>query len=102
WCAGACCRAAEKAGADGVLLLTARYWRRRFGADPAIVGQALRMNGRPITVIGVLPPLPPYPGTDDVFMPTSNCPFRSRPAIISNRRANMIELWGLLRPGATL
>ncbi|HEY8022596.1 MAG TPA: ABC transporter permease [Thermoanaerobaculia bacterium] len=92
----------ERTGADQVLLLTDRYWRRRFGGDPGIVGQSLRMNGRPITVIGVLPPLPPYPSTDDVFMPTSNCPFRSRPDIIRNRRANMVQLWGRLKPGASL
>jgi len=91
----------ERAGAPHVLLLTDQYWRRRFGGDPRIVGQALRMNGQPITVIGVLPPLPPYPGTNDVYMPTSNCPFRSDPALIANRGASLIQLWGRLDPGAS-
>jgi putative ABC transport system permease protein len=91
----------ERMGADHVLLLTDQYWRRRFGGDPAIVGKALRMNGRTITVIGVLPPLPPYPGTNDVYMPTTSCPFRSNPAIASNRGASLVQLWGRLKPGAT-
>ncbi len=39
-----------------VVLLTDAFWRRRFQADPAIVGGDIRLNGRPVLVIGVLPP----------------------------------------------
>ena len=42
-------------GAADVVLLTEAYWRRRFGADPAIVGQTLRINGEPSLVVGVMP-----------------------------------------------
>ncbi len=38
-----------------VVMLSDGFWRRRFGADPAIVGRAITMNARPATVIGVLP-----------------------------------------------
>jgi hypothetical protein len=40
------------------------YWRRRFGADPNIVGKSLTFNGTPFLVIGVMPPdfIFPYPG----------------------------------------
>jgi putative ABC transport system permease protein len=38
-----------------VVVLSDGFWRRRFGADPSIVGQALTFNARPATVIGVLP-----------------------------------------------
>jgi putative ABC transport system permease protein len=37
------------------VLLSDGFWRRRFGADPAIVGKAITVNARPATVIGVLP-----------------------------------------------
>ena len=37
------------------------------------------MNDRVHTVVGVLPPLPGYPDENDVYMPASACPFRSRP-----------------------
>jgi putative ABC transport system permease protein len=43
-------------GRDGVLILTDTYWRRRFAADPNIVGKAVLLDGRGSTVIGVLPP----------------------------------------------
>src|SRR5687768_18548907 len=42
-------------GAEPVAVLTDGFWRRRFGADPGVVGRALIMNGLPVTVVGVLP-----------------------------------------------
>jgi putative ABC transport system permease protein len=37
-----------------VVLLGEAVWRRRFGADPSIVGRAVRLNGQPYTVLGVV------------------------------------------------
>jgi putative ABC transport system permease protein len=37
-----------------VVLLGEAVWRRRFSADPSIVGRAVRLNGEPYTVIGVV------------------------------------------------
>jgi putative ABC transport system permease protein len=92
----------DRPGADWVLLLTYDYWQSRFGGDPGIVGQRLRMNGRAITVIGVLPRLPAYPGKDRVFMPTSSCPFRSAENLKSNRSFRLVSLWGVVKPGETV
>src|SRR5262245_12329027 len=39
-----------------VAVFTERLWRRRFGSDPAIVGQIVSLNGNAHTVVGVLPP----------------------------------------------
>jgi putative ABC transport system permease protein len=89
-------------GADPVLLLTYDYWRDRFGGDPGIVGQRLRMNDRPILVIGVLPRLPAYPGKDRVFMPTSSCPYRSAESTKASRTFRLVSLWGRLKPGVTV
>ena len=44
------------------------------------------MNDRVHTVVGVLPPIPQYPHENDVYMPTTACPFRSRAAVAENRR----------------
>jgi len=41
-------------GKDHVLIMTNRLWRERFGSDPQIIGQQLRLNGEPYTVVGVL------------------------------------------------
>jgi predicted permease len=46
--------AEEQPGHD-VVLLTEGLWRRHFAADPNIVGRAIPLDGRPYTVVGVLP-----------------------------------------------
>ncbi len=38
-----------------VVLISERLWRRRFAADPHIIGKNIRMDGVPITIIGVMP-----------------------------------------------
>jgi predicted permease len=40
---------------DEVVVLGNRFWRSRLRGDPAVVGRAIRLNGRPYTVVGVLP-----------------------------------------------
>lgn len=64
-------------GAEAVLILSHRYWVEKFGADPKVIGRVLEMNNRPHTVVGVLPDFPEYPRHNDVYMPTSACPFRA-------------------------
>ncbi|MEZ5318315.1 MAG: ABC transporter permease [Vicinamibacterales bacterium] len=45
------------APAEGTeVVLTDALWRRRYGSDPAIVGRAVRLDGRVVTVVGVMPP----------------------------------------------
>jgi putative ABC transport system permease protein len=89
----------EDHGADAVLILSYEYWKNRHGADPNIVGHIFQMNNRPHTVIGVLPPIPQYPAQSDVYMPTSQCPFRSSPQFIANRTSRMMTAFGRLKPG---
>ena len=38
-----------------VVVLSEGFWRRRFAADPGIVGRSLVLDGRPTTVVGVMP-----------------------------------------------
>jgi predicted permease len=64
-------------GAPAVLILGYEYWRDKFGGDKSVVGRVLQMNDKPHTIVGVLPPYPQYPRRNDVYMPTSACPFRS-------------------------
>lgn len=52
--------------ADRVVVLSDGVWRRRFGADPAIIGRALVLNDEPWTVVGVMPASfrSPMPGAE--------------------------------------
>ncbi len=90
----------ERQGGDAVLVLSYKYWKQSHAGDPNIVGTVFRMNNRPHTVIGVLPPFPEYPAESDVYMPTANCPFRSSTALIENRQARLLSaVFGRLKPG---
>ncbi len=55
--------AAEDAdGHNQVAILTDSLWRRRFQADPAVIGRKILLNGSPFEVIGVLPASFQFPG----------------------------------------
>lgn len=62
-------RADEAPGAAKVVLLSDRLWRRRFGADPNIVGRSLSLNGEPHTVAGVLPAGFRFPAKAELWAP---------------------------------
>src|SRR5437867_2964611 len=42
-------------GNHRVLLLTQRYWKNHFGADPAVIGRTVRVDGEAHVIVGVLP-----------------------------------------------
>jgi len=42
-------------GRDGVVILSARLWQRRFNSDPNLVGKEISLNGRNFTVVGIMP-----------------------------------------------
>ncbi|MBV8515341.1 MAG: ABC transporter permease [Acidobacteria bacterium] len=42
-------------GADPVVVISDRYWKTRFHADPNIVGKQAAINGHPVTIVGVTP-----------------------------------------------
>jgi len=92
----------DQPGAPAVLLLSYEYWKKHERGDPGIVGKTFQMNDRVHTVIGVLPPVPQYPNENDVYMPTSACPYRSSPGMISNRNSRMMSLFGRMKPGVSV
>ena len=89
-----------RGGPHPVALLANAYWRRRFTADPAIVGKAIEMNGTPVTVVGVLPE-----GFDfgAVFSPGAKVDLFV-PLDLNHERdwGNIVTLIARLKPGATV
>lgn len=84
-----------------VAMLSDALWRRRFGADPKMIGRALDFDGGPVTVVGVLPAWFDF-GT--IFAPGTKVdlyePFPLSPE--TNRWGNTIAIVGRLKPGASL
>ena len=65
-------------GNTRVVIISDGLWRRRFGADPGILGRAITINLQPYTVIGVLPPSFRWGRDTDRLAPLAPDPARSR------------------------
>jgi predicted permease len=83
--------AEEKAGAPGVIVLSNRYWRDRFGGDYQVIGRQVEMNDHVHTIVGVLPPLPSFPSEADIYLPTSACPLRISEAADQSRTMRLVS-----------
>ena len=83
-----------------VVILTYQFWRRQFAADTGIVGQAITLDNKPVTVIGVLPPTFDF---GSVFAPGSKSDLFG-PAILDDMRewGNTLALVARLKPGITV
>ena len=90
----------EKPGAPPVLLLSFEYWERSFGGDPTVVGKTFRMNDKPHTVIGVLPPFPQYPRAKRRLHALVRLPFPLQSRKPSpDRQGRMLRMFGRMKPG---
>jgi len=99
----------DKLGAAPVVVLSYQFWQERFGADPAVIGQPLKLNRQSFTIIGVTPPS--FTGTLQVgYYPAVTVPIACEPLLRGARSrlgtANepgswCLHLMGRLKPGAT-
>lgn len=90
-------------GAEPVALLGHALWRERFGADPAVVGRTVTLNGRPVAVAGVAPPgFRGLSGGAEVFVPVHAGAGLIARFLVSGGQAHWLQAVGRLRPGATL
>lgn len=82
------------------IILSHGFWKTRFGADPHITGRQLTMNGRPASVVGVLPPDFDFSA---VFEPGSRIdmlvPFPLTQT--TDRWGNTLAVIGRLKPGVS-
>jgi putative ABC transport system permease protein len=86
----------EKPGTPRVAMIGEGLWKRRFGADPSIVGRALTLNGLDYTVVGIAPAALTVMTGGDVWTPLTIDPGREI------RLNHVIFVAGRLRPGVTL
>jgi putative ABC transport system permease protein len=61
-------------GAPPVAVLAATYWASRYDSDPSIVGQQIRVNGTPTTIVGVMKAPFRFPAVTDVWQPLAAMP----------------------------
>jgi predicted permease len=83
-----------------VTILSEAFWRRRFGADPGIVGSAVLLDGRPFTIIGVMPP--GFKGLSDAAELWAPFALFRPPAALVNRVNRGSDALARLKPGVTI
>ena len=62
----------NKPGAEKTLILGDEIWRRDFAANPNIIGQSVRVNGKAATIIGVMPHGFKFPFSEELWTPIYN------------------------------
>ena len=83
-----------------VIVLSDRLWRRRFGADPQVLGRSVTLSGRPFTIIGVMPP--EFFGNEnaaELWVPFAEY---APPKDMADRGGRGFWVLGRLKPGVTL
>jgi putative ABC transport system permease protein len=93
--------------ADGVVVLTYRFWSTALKSDPSVIGKTLRlgsggMGDRSATIIGVLEPSVPYPADTEIIANIVTSPHHLSATMVTGRVHRMTELFGRLAPGATV
>ena len=56
-------------GAEKTTIISYQLWQRDFGRDPNVVGKGIVVNGKPATVVGVMPPGFEFPGNEQLWVP---------------------------------
>jgi putative ABC transport system permease protein len=90
-------REEDQPGGPKVAILSDRLWRRRFGADPTIIGKSISLGKTPYTVVGVMPDNFRYPDKVEIWTPLALSPSMS-----GNWNDRYLRVLGRLAPGVTL
>src|SRR5262245_2483026 len=94
----------DGAGRELVAALSHRLWQTQFNGDPAIIGQLIKLDERPYTVIGVMPPRVRFPHAGTSFVEATELwiPLVFTEQETAQRRAGSnVGVIGRLKPGAS-
>ena len=80
------------------VIVSDRFWRRRFAADPNVLGKSVRLDGQLFPIIGVMPPYFLFPNRDvDMWLPVpTGLPYAQ------SRKLTWFTVVGRLMPGVTV
>jgi predicted permease len=89
-------------GGHPLVILADDFWRRRYGADPSLLGRSIGLNGRSLTVVGVMPP--GFRGVSNeaqLWVPTTMAPVLTYGEYLTTDQ-NFISVIARMRDDATL
>jgi putative ABC transport system permease protein len=80
-----------------VALISYGMWQTRFGGERSVLGQVIRANGQPFTIVGVLPEKYGFPDNANIWLPLQLAP-------VTEKRGDgpSLNVAGMLKPGTTV
>ena len=96
----------QKPNGHPLVVLTHSYWLRRFGGDRGVAGRSIRINGVPMTVIGVA--APGFTGTEVAWSPDLMVPLMMKAEVtptydgLLDPRSMFLQVMGRRKPGVSI
>jgi putative ABC transport system permease protein len=85
----------DRRGAEPVAILGYKIWQSRYAGDRSVLGRTIRIDGRPTTVVGVMPDNMEFPSSAELWIPFVPTAEQEK------RGARMLQVFGRLRGDAT-
>jgi predicted permease len=89
-------KADDRPGGESVVVIGYNIWQTRYGGVKEIAGKVVRLNGKPTTIIGVMPAGFRFPSGEDLWTPLVPT------AELEKRSMRRLSLYGLLKPGIAI
>jgi predicted permease len=90
----------SEGGGNMVVVISHGLWRRRFNADPDVIGKTIKLNGDVYTVVGVADKV--FEGIKAGWKMDLWVPITTLGQMLSERGASWLEIFGRLKPGVTI
>ncbi len=90
----------DRPNAQATAILSYAFWKRRFAADPAIVGKSVYLDAKPYTIIGVMPAAFDYPLPKTQLWTAAS--HEAEPEMMSTYADHEFFVTARLAPGAAL
>jgi predicted permease len=91
-------------GAQPCVVISNGLWQRRFAGDPTVIGRTIRLNKKPVTIIGVTPyALATLGGQNpDIWLPMPQQPyFVDKSKVLTDFNDSSVRMWGRLASGVS-
>ena len=85
----------DRRGAEPVAIIGYEIWTNRFDRDPDVVGRILRINGKPATIVGIMPERMKFPDNSELWVPLIPTD------VMMTREVRPLSVFGRLAAGVT-
>jgi predicted permease len=84
----------ERTGSESVVIIGHALWKSRYAEDRSVLGRTLRLDGKPATIVGVMPEGMQFPSNTELWTPVVVTPEREK------RDNRFLSVFARTRPGS--